>query len=237
MTFPALQQTASRAALFAALRQDQLQTANDALGSWRWDVNMSAQTITFSAVGDSSRAVTMPARLIASLAPGPRSLLWGWAHPQGDSAGIATKIREYGQTQGVAELASAEVAFPTEADIDPEDWITQAAHQIAGVAVEATGASPYYITPLDGGARAVFLLEAALPALTVTETIVVLPRILAETPLTDPRTSVWGLARLAGWTLEWTDAAYTGARITDGTSSARFSFDEAGRITGFHAEI
>ncbi|HWU28644.1 MAG TPA: hypothetical protein VN041_06055, partial [Microbacterium sp.] len=48
MTFETLRALADRAALFTALRQDQLMTATDALGEHRWDVDLAAGTFTFA---------------------------------------------------------------------------------------------------------------------------------------------------------------------------------------------
>ena len=236
MTFAALQPLADRAALFTALRQDALSTAAAGLGEHRWDVDMSAGTLTFSAEADPSRRLVTRAHLVATIAPGPRSLLWAWAHPQGDPQGIATQLRAYGQEHGVAELANAEVPFPADAAGD-DAWIAAAAHTIGGVAVEITGRAPYYSAPIGGGTRAVFVLDAPLPPLSVQDAVIALPRLLAGLALSDARTAVWDLARLAGWTLTWTDDAFSGATVVDGTGSATFHFDEHARITNISGAV
>lgn len=236
MTFAALQPLADRSALFTALRQDALATATDELGDHRWDADMTAGTITFTANADPSRTLVTTAHLIATIAPGPRSLLWAWAHPQGDAQGVAAQLRDYGVEHGLAELAEPELPFPADASGD-EEWIAAAARTIAGVAVEITGRSPYYSAPISGGTRAVFLLDAPVPALTVASATTALPRILSGLALPDARTAVWDLARLAGWNLAWTDDAYTGATITDATASVTFRFDESARITNIEGTL
>lgn len=236
MTFAALQPLADRAALFTALRQDALSAAADALGEHRWDADLTAGTLTFTANADPTRQLVTRAHLIATIAPGPRSLLWAWAHPQGDPQGVASQLREYGTEHGVAELTSPEVPFPAEASGDA-DWIAQAAHTIGGVAVELTGRSPYYSAPVDGGTRAVFLLDAPLAPLTVADAVVALPRVLSGAALPDARTSVWDLARLAGWTLTWTDEAFSGATVVDTSGTATFRFDEQARISGVESSL
>ncbi|GAT72350.1 hypothetical protein MHM582_0823 [Microbacterium sp. HM58-2] len=236
MTFAALQPLADRAALFTALRQDQLLTAAEALGEHRWDADMTDGTIIFSANADASRRLVARAHLIATIAPAPRSLLWAWAHPHGDRSGIATRLRDYGAAHGIAELTVGELPFPADAAGD-EDWIAAAAHQVGGAAVEITGGSPYYSAPVGGGTRAVFLLDAPLPPLTVSGSVASLPRILAGLDLSDARTSVWDLARLAGWNLTWTDEAYTGAIVADAGGQAAFRFDEQARITGIEGSL
>ncbi|PVE97227.1 DUF6882 domain-containing protein [Microbacterium sp. TPD7012] len=236
MTFAALQPLADRAALFTALRQDALAAAADALGEHRWDADMAAGTITFTANADPSRQLVTRAHLIATIAPGPRSMLWAWAHPQGDAQGIAAQLRSYGAEHGIADLTAPEVPFPADAAAD-EAWIAQAAHVVGGVAVELTGRSPYYSAPVGGGTRAVFLLDAPLPPLTVSDAVIALPRILSGLALTDARTSVWDLARLAGWTLTWTDEAFSGASVVDASGSATFRFDEQARISGIEGSL
>lgn len=236
MTFAALQPLADRAALFTALRQDALAAAADALGEHRWDADMTAGTLTFTANEDPSRQLVTRAHLIATIAPGPRSMLWAWAHPQGDAQGVAAQLQAYGTEHGIGELSSAEVPFPADAPADDE-WIAQAAHTVGGVAVELTGRSPYYSAPVGGGTRAVFLLDAPIAPVSVASAVIALPRILSGLALTDARTSVWDLARLAGWTLTWTDESFSGARVEDQTGSAVFRFDEQARIAGIESAL
>lgn len=236
MTFAALQPLADRAALFTALRQDALSAAADALGEHRWDADMTAGTITFTANADPTRQLVARAHLIATIAPGPRSMLWAWAHPQGDRQGVAAQLHAYGAEHGIAELTTPEVPFPADASAD-EGWIAQAAHVVGGVAVELTGRSPYYSAPVGGGTRAVFLLDAPLAPLTVADAVIALPRILSGLALADARTAVWDLARLAGWTLTWTDEAFSGASVVDGSGSATFRFDDQARISGIESSL
>lgn len=236
MTFPALQPLADRAALFTALRQDALSAAADALGEHRWDADLAAGTLTFTANADPTRQLVTRAHLIATIAPGPRSLLWAWAHPQGDPQGVAAQLRAYGEQHGIADLTTPEVPFPADASGDA-DWIARAAHTIGGVAVELTGRSPYYSAPVEGGTRAVFLLDAPLAPLTVADTVVALPRTLSTTPLPDARTAVWDLARLAGWTLTWTDESFSGATVSDASGTATIRFDDQARISGVESSL
>ncbi|MCK3769642.1 DUF6882 domain-containing protein [Microbacterium aerolatum] len=232
MTFAALQPLADRAALFASLRQDALTDAVDALGEHRWDADMAAGTLTFSATSDPSRTLVTRPHLVATIAPGPRSLLWAWAHPQGDPQGIAAQLRDYGAQYGLTELTQSELSFPEDAGDDLDAWIADAAHQIGTIAVEITGRSPYFAAPIGGGTRAVFLLDAPIPATTVAEASAKLPRILSGLNLSDARSSVWDAARLAGWNMQWTDEEFTGATVSDDSGSVTFRFDEQARITG-----
>jgi hypothetical protein len=230
MTFETLRALADRAALFTALRQDQLVTATAALGEHRWDVDLDAGTFTFTSIEDADRTLVATPHLLASIAPGPRSLMWSWALPQGDRTGITDRLRAYGADHDIPALTEGEVAFPEDAGDDLDEWIAGLGHTIGGAAVEITGLSPYY-SAASGGARAVLLLDAPLDPLTVASAVSALPGILWDLTLDDPRASVWDLARLAGWRLEWADDAFSAATLTDATGSATFSFDEYARIT------
>ena len=237
MTFPALAPLADRAALFAALRQDQLVSATAALGEHRWDADLAAGTITFTSETDPSRQLVARASLVATIAPGPRSLMWAWAHPQGGSDPSIASLRDYGTTYAISELSNPELPFPAEADADLDGWIAGAAHQVGAIAEEITGRSPYYSAPVGSGTRAVFLLDAPLAPLTVADAVVALPRILSELTLSDPRSSVWDLARLAGWNMQWADEAYSAAVVSDASGSATFRFDEYARIAGIESQL
>lgn len=237
MTFAALQPLADRAALFTALRQDALTTAVDALGEHRWDADMAAGTLTFSATANPAHQLVTRPHLVATIAPGPRSVLWAWAHPQGDPQGIAGQLRDYGAQYGLAELTQPELPFPEDTGADVEAWIAGAAHQVGTIAVEITGRSPYYSAPIGGGTRAVFLLDGPIAPTTVSTAVASAPRLLSGLNLSDARSSVWDAARLAGWNLQWTDADFTGAIVSDSTGSATFRFDEQARITGIEGTL
>lgn len=237
MSFDALAPLADRAALFVALRQDALVAATDALGENRWDADLAAGTLTFTANADPSRQLVTRAHLVATIAPGPRSLMWAWAHPQGDTSGPSSALRDYGTTHGVSALSGPELAFPADTGADIDAWIDAAAHEVGAVAVEISGRSPYYSAPVGGGTRAVFLLDAPIAPLTVADAVIALPRVLSTVSPSDPRTSVWDLARLAGWNLQWTDEAYSGAVVSDATGSATFRFDEQARIAGIESTL
>lgn len=235
MTFAALQPLADRAALFTALRQDALAQELEKLGDNRWDADMAAGTITFTSNADAARQLVARVHLIATIAPGPRSLLWAWAHPQGDATGIALQLRDYGTEHGIPALSDAELPFP--ADAGGDEWIASAGHTVGAVAVELTGRSPYYIAPVGGGTSAVFLLDAPIPPLTVASAAIALPRILSGLALPDARTSVWDAARLAGWNLSWSDESFSGATVTDSSGSATFRFDDQARIANIESSL
>lgn len=237
MTFAALQPLADRAALFTALRQEAFTAAVDKLGEHRWDADMAAGTLTFSSNANPDQQLVTTPHLIATIAPGPRSLLWAWAHPQGDPAGVAAQLRDYGTQYSIAELAQSELAFPEDIAGDLDEWIAQTAHQIGAVAVEITGRSPYYSAPIDGGTRVIFVLDAPIAPLTVQDAIIAAPRVLEGLSLSDARSSVWDAARLAGWSMQWTDDRFSGATVSDASGAATFRFDEQARVIGVESTL
>lgn len=237
MSFETLRALADRAALFTALRQDQLASATQSLGEHRWDADLSAGTFAFSAHDEPARTLEAVPHLLVSIAPGPRTLMWSWALPQGDRSGITDALRAYGEQHGIAELTRGEVPFPDDVGEDVDAWIADVAHVTGGAAVEITGRSPYYSAPFGGGSRAVLLLDVPLPPLTVAAALAALPRVMGDLELSDPRSSVWDLARLAGWRLEWADDAFSAAEVTDATGTATFDFDEYARISGIRGRL
>lgn len=231
--YPALQPYLDRGQLRAMLMQDAL---DEAVGEDGWEVDMPAGTLTFVAEDDPSRRMPTRAHLIASLAPGPGSMLWGWAHPQGEPGGPAAQLRAAGAADGVPELTEDELPFPDDFAADEQD-IAALAHEIGTVATAVTDGGPYYSAPVGGGTRVVFLLEAPLPQLTLATAVAKLPRLLSSGLLDDARTSVWGLALGQGWDLQWTDDAFSGATVGDGVSTAEFAFDQEGRVTSISGQI
>ncbi|UNK70001.1 DUF6882 domain-containing protein [Microbacterium sp. H1-D42] len=236
MTFDTLRSLADRAALFTALRQDQLITAVDDLGEHRWNVDLSAGVFTFAADADPSRTLQATPHLIASIAPGPRSVMWAWALAEPYDTATAEKLRAYGEQHGIPELTEGELPFPDDTGDDPDTWLMNLAHAIGGAATEITGLSPYYLAQA-GESRAVMLLDTPLPPLTVHVAVTALPRVLAGLTMRDPRASVWDLARLAGWRLEWADEAFSAAVMSDATGTATVRFDEQARIAGIESTL
>ncbi len=229
-----LQPSIDRGLLLAMLQQDALVEATSALGAHRWGVDMTTGTLTFVSEQDPNRQVATRAHLIASIAPGPRSVMWGWNHPQGSSDGAAAELRRRGEEDGVDVLTTGEIAIPTDAAVD-DDGIATLAHEIGQAATGILGHGPYYSAPVAGGTRVVFLLDAPIPRLTLATAVIKLPRMLSTGLFRDARTSLWGLATSQGWDFRWTDDAFHGARISDGTSSAEFAFNDLAQITNVRA--
>lgn len=239
MEFPGLRAVADRSALYAGLRQTLMSDhIDETLGEHRWDMNLDRGTLTFSQINGPTQ-ITARAHLVASIAPGPRSMLWGWAHPQAGPGSPVGRIRELGEQHGIKELATPELPFTTDATEEAlGDEIAALAHVVGAVAVEATRISPYYSAPVGGGTRVVFLLEGmTVPEPTVLHVMTRTVQLLQAGEVTDHRSAVLGLAQHTGWGIAW-KPDQSGAQLTDPRSgTATFDFDEHGRIVNISGDL
>lgn len=223
MDFPDLAPLVTQGAFFALAHQHLLgDTLEERLGEHTFEGDLSERRISFVSVADPDRRLDTTADLVATLAPGPRSLLWGWANPQGAGT-TAGDLRAYGEQHGIPALCQPEVPLRTEATGDPlADEIAQSVHTVGQAVVGALGRAPYYSAPVGGGTRALFLLSGSdLPRLAIGPT---LPRYLMAAAsagtTTDHRTAFHWMAVYAGWRLTW-DEAYTRATVSDPESRNR----------------
>ncbi|RZS37606.1 hypothetical protein EV193_105164 [Herbihabitans rhizosphaerae] len=239
MDFPGLQAVADRSALYAALRQTLLSDyLEETLGEHRWGMNMEQGTFTFSQV-NGDRTIAARAHLVASIAPGPRSMMWGWAHPQSGADNPVRRIRELGEQHRIADLTTAELPFTTDAVEDAlGQEIAALAHVVGAAAVEATRLSPYYSAPASGGTRIVFLLEGLdVPRPTITHIMTRTVPLLQAGEIRDHRSAVFGLAQHTDWGIAWNQDR-SQVQLTDPASgTATIGFDQYGRITGISGDL
>lgn len=210
----------------------------ETLGDHRWNMDTEQGTLAFTPTGGGQPIVTK-AHLVASIAPGPRSMLWGWAHPQAGPGNPAARIRELGEQHGIRELTSPELPFTTDAVEEALlDEIAALAHVVGSVAVEATRMSPYYSAPVGGGTRFVFLLEGIeVPEPQILHVTSRAVHVLGASGVRDQRSAVMGLAQHTGWRIAWTTDGST-IRLTDPNSGeATFGFDQHGRISGITGDL
>lgn len=239
MRFPDLQQVNDQSALFCALSQDFFtENLSERLGEHRWQLDRETSELTY--LNDEGATVTARAEMVASIAPGPRSMLWAWAHPQSNGA-LTEQVRTYGQTHQIASLTTAELAFPTDAtgeDLRPE--IIELAHQVAQVTVAITGVSPYHLAPAAGGTIAVFALtNHDFPLMRLDYRVLArLAPYLSDGTIRDQRAAVHGLATLAGWQITWTPD-WLSASLHDQISgnSMTTTFNEQAQLVNIQGSI
>lgn len=236
---PGIQAVADHGALTALVGQRLLQERLDAeLGEFRLDGNPSQGLLSFVSVADPARRVDTRMQLVASVAPGPRSLLWGWAHPQTTDSSVADRIRALGEQHGLPDLTTPEVPFTTDATGDDLGAdLKRLGHALAATAVEATGGrTPYYLAPLGGGSLFVTMLDGielrpvdlAVDGAGVTSA-------LMDCASTDHRAALLGFARHHGFLVR---SAPDGSQdeVTDGRSSLTASWED-GRLARLQMQL
>ncbi|WP_139977794.1 DUF6882 domain-containing protein [Nocardioides litoris] len=243
MRLPDLQDLSDQAALFSYLHQLRLSEHLDQrLGRWRWDADMEDRRLSFVPEEGPGR-INVGFALVASVAPGPRSLIWGWAHPQHADAAVE-QLRAHGEQHAIVSLTSPEVALPTEAQGEAlHAEVAEVCHVVGQVAVQVTGRSPYYSAPVGGGTRVVLLLkdleDLGLPGLRIDETVPTrVPAYLASGAVSDHRRALHGLGVHAGWELAWTEdwsSLELRDPVTGNAVVARF--DERARFSGLSGRL
>ncbi len=201
MTFAALQPLADRAALFVALRQDALSAAADALGEHRWDADLAAGTLTFTADADPSRQLVARAHLIATIAPGPRSLLWGLGAPERRRTGCRRAAAGLRQRARDRRADCSRGAVPRRGLGRRRLDRTGRAH---GRCPSRSSSPTLPLLLRPGRQRNPCGVRARCSAGTSSPWRMRswrCPVSLSGISHPDARTSVWDLARLAGWTL------------------------------------
>lgn len=174
--------------------------------------------------------------LIASIAAGPRTVLWAWDLPElADLPAVAAsaRIREFGARHQVDALAPGEHPFAEFVD-DPDGGgadATLVAHRIAIAACQVLGEIPYYVFDAQGGSRGVVLLEPRVPLAPATglDLVRATTQALAQGELTQHRRAVDFAARRLGWNQR---AEGDEVVIEAPDQPVGISFDAGGRITG-----
>lgn len=232
-----LDQIVNDGALWGLLAQHSLSTEiAGRLGDRReHDVDLAAPKLTISGDGASIEAVP---HLIASVAPGPRTVRWAWALPELaelPAAALARRLRDFGQSQGVEPLTRAEVGFD-EFSPSPEgsDETDSVAGQVAMIASQVIGEVPWFIAQA-GETKVVTLLQGgpALPRPEIGDLMAALPEGLMAGQITDaPRAIRSLLNRIPAWRGEWGPA---GVRISDGRGNVDVHLDGDGQVTEIEA--
>ncbi|MFW0783306.1 DUF6882 domain-containing protein [Gordonia sp. CPCC 206044] len=242
MRFEGLHSVADYAALYAALRQEELgDRLERELGEYTFGCDTGSGEIAFTS-RDGDTTITATTVLIATIAPDAGSILWGWAHPDGDPNGEAARLRDLGHRHGISDLRASSLGLPVlRSETEAESYSADLAHVIGAAGVEATGISPYYSAPIAGGGRAVFVLrDLELPEPSFADFAAKAPRLLPGLQVTDPRLAVHGLVLRRGWQVSWNaqgPRTIPSCHVTDGTSNVVISFDDRANAMEFHTTI
>lgn len=183
--------------------------------------------------------VTGDVHLIASVAPGPKSLLWAWANEmfaETEVAALSHRVREFGEAHGVADLSEAEVPLDTE-DRELETAVVATAHEAGMVAAKVTGTHPYYVSDAGNGTWVVVLvsgLQMPAPALAVLPGV--LGEVLESGVLIDHRRALYHLGLDGPWPATWS-ADGSRVRFDDGEGQVEVELDEQGRIVRVSGDL
>lgn len=222
--YPTLGTFTARGELHAKLLQRQLVEATEELGDdHRFDVNLAKGELSFTAP-DGKQLITH-CHLMASIAPGPKSVLWGWAMPRGDD--VSRQLQQYGQAHGIKELAESELPFPPNLEGDYQD-ITDLAHELGQLCVGVLGRGPYYTFESGNGGRVLVLLDGPFPPLTVRD-VGIGAMAATMSGMINARESALGLGYARGFRVHQPDPSTV--VLDDERSQVSFKFDSQNRIS------
>lgn len=199
-----------------------------------FNVDIPAQTITF---GGPKGTIDAHFEVLASFAPGPRSMLWTWAI--GHETDEGRRLREWGQANGVTWLAERELPINTAAQ--GEELIAelrQSVHDIAAALAAITGHAPYYSAPTGHGnfiLGYVYLNDFPVPSIDQT-----FPRLFgdacAEQPGVDHRPGAQRFAQLAKFGYQWRDGRLQMHDPRTG-NSVELGFNQQGWLENIRAQL
>lgn len=193
-------QFADRGAFFAVERQIHL--ADLVEGHERWDVDLAAETFTFTYP---DRTLVCRPQLLGSSALGPGSWLWAWANPHIPEGVTATarRLQELGEQYGIPELTTGEVPLGDAGNEPPRalwyrltalsGWFDPTSHG-------------YFRAPTAEGTVAPILLsvpDLQLPALDIPRLARVLGEGVSLYEIADHRLAIAGYAEVRAIPIEW----------------------------------
>lgn len=225
-------------ALYAALSQRLLQGGVEERVGGEFDYSADLDTDSFVFTGRATgTTIETTVELMASVAPGPRSVLWGRALPSGGRAG-AQMILERGHADELPSLLVDELPFP--AGDDPDDAAQYVALEIGAVVAAVTGGGLTYVVAVGGGTLAVLLLgdlDFARPRIDHSF-LTRVPMALGAGTIEDHRAAMHGLATMSGWTIDWT-SDWSSAELADPVTgnSATAEFDQYARLSGLRGSL
>lgn len=227
--------------LYARMRMEQFHEALEAqIGTSEFAIDHLAGRLDF--LSDRG-TVSARSHLFASIAVEPATLLWGYAQAFASSVGsspVPGLIKTFGQTYGLAEFATPELAYKEAGSSGSREEVDGLVHVLGPAGIEIVGPTYFYYTYRTGsaGSRHLVLFDQPtleVPNLDIATVMVKLPRLLCE--VRDIGWALDGLARLAGFGLHSERQGQMNRaaryRLTDGSQQidVEAETDEVGRVT------
>ncbi|SNC72284.1 hypothetical protein SAMN05445756_1791 [Kytococcus aerolatus] len=177
--------------------------------------------------------------LVASVAPGPRSLLWAWANEnfaEAPAARLSHELREFGELHGTHQLTDAEIVLDA-SDEELDDAVVTAAHDAGTLASKITGVRPYFVSDAGNGTWVVTLVSGLdLPVPALSDLPELLRSVLDEGVLTDHRRALHHLGIDGPWPATWA-ADGRRVRFDDGEQVVEVELDEDGWVREIHDDL
>lgn len=173
--FPQLAHYVKRGRVLSSMQQTILFGKTAGIG-WRWR----KEDRMFTFVDDSEAPLfAFRAHMVASLAPGPKTILWGWAHPTHEDEPLNDTVYGLAEADECQALLTPELPFPEWFPSTGRRWdeTTPAAERIekdvlfemaieVGYAITGlTGRGPFYAGSGGNRSRQVYFLEQIQPVL------------------------------------------------------------------------
>lgn len=209
----------------------------EVLGDHSWNVDLQRQRFEFTG----ARPITCTRfHMLGSAAPGPRSWMWGWANPSGvpePLTALSSAVREFGQRNGIAELASPEVPFDDlpRSNGDP----AMVVGLLSDVAKPISGQWTSYNGEAGGGTRVAFLVEHPefqLPPPRPERVMRVIQQCLASVPMSDHRRALHSYATRRGLGATFAPD-HSKLTLTGPGLEAAVDFDQYGRVSDISASL
>lgn len=211
-------------------------------GSEEISIDVARQQITFIPKFHKRPEVVARIHVIGTVAADPRSALWAWANPSfADTplAEMSTRVREFGERQGISELTTGEVPIEPDSPTGPGDRLNAFAITMAAVACRITGIPSAHVASA-ADTRVVMLVDAAgfTPARPsgVTFPGIVMNAISAGGWVHDHRRAVQGYAQARNLPHGW-EPSFAAINIGFPEGNVRVAFDPAGWVGDIKAQL
>lgn len=209
-------------------------------GSEEMSVDLAKQQITYVPRLHKRPEVVARVHLLGSVATEPRSALWAWANPafaDKPMTEMCTRVREFGEARGIAELTTGELPIPP--DAGESDQVSAYATRMAAASCRITGIPTSQIIN-RGTSRVVMLVDAAgfVPA---RPSGIAFPRIFTTAIsvagyVHDQRRAAQGYAQARNLPYSW-EPGFSALNIGFPEGNVRMAFGDQGLLTDIRADF